>query len=149
MKGISAMIATVLLIAFTVAIGGVMSIWLTGLTSTQQQQVSNQSSAQVKCVPSLTIDRVDSGIATSAYIMNITLSNPSQQTVAPVNVTIILTNASVFIPVNITSLAPGASYFGSIGNWSALPSMVRVNGLCSGLPVSFTCKPTDSCWRAA
>ncbi|MEM5854631.1 MAG: archaellin/type IV pilin N-terminal domain-containing protein, partial [Candidatus Aenigmatarchaeota archaeon] len=34
-KAISPMIATILLVAFTVAVGGIISVWLTGFTRTQ------------------------------------------------------------------------------------------------------------------
>jgi len=40
MKGISAMVATVLLLAFTVAVGGIVSVWLTGMTRTQTAGVT-------------------------------------------------------------------------------------------------------------
>jgi flagellin-like protein len=48
-KGISPMIATVLLIAFTVAVGGIVSIWITGFTSTTTEEVSKQSDVEVTC----------------------------------------------------------------------------------------------------
>jgi len=40
MKGISPMVATVLLLAFTVAVGGIISVWLTGMTRTQTAGVT-------------------------------------------------------------------------------------------------------------
>jgi len=48
-KGISAMIATVLLIAFTVAVGGVVSIWITSFTSTTTEEVSSQEETKIYC----------------------------------------------------------------------------------------------------
>ena len=141
------MIAVILLIAFTVAIGGVISVWITGLTNTQTQQVSNQSSSQVKCTPSLIINRVDSNTAAATDLINVTVENPSQNQIININVSVVAgsavtTNASV-----VPSLGSGTSYFITVGNYSTLPTLVRVSGVCSGLPVSFTCKPSDSCWR--
>jgi len=49
MKGISPLIATVLLIAFTIAVGGLISIWLTGFTQTTTQSVGSQASNQITC----------------------------------------------------------------------------------------------------
>lgn len=49
MKGISPLIATVLLIAFTIAVGGLISIWLTGFTQTTTQSVGNQAANQITC----------------------------------------------------------------------------------------------------
>jgi len=49
MKGVSPLIATVLLIAFTVAIGGLISVWLTGFTRTQTESVGSQASTSITC----------------------------------------------------------------------------------------------------
>lgn len=48
-KGISAMIATVLLIAFTVAVGGVVSIWITSFASTTTEEVTSQEETEIYC----------------------------------------------------------------------------------------------------
>lgn len=146
MKGISPMIAIVLLIAFTVAIGGIMSVWLTGLTSTQTQQVSNQSAAQVKCTPSMTIDLVQ---VPSAFPnkLNITISNPSQQTISSLSYLVPNNQTAANISVGATgSLTAGSVATLSI-NVSAAPTFVRVGGLCAGLPISSTCDNTQSCWQ--
>jgi flagellin-like protein len=50
MKGISPMIATVLLIAFTVAIGGIISIWLTTYTTTTTETISKESETRMTCM---------------------------------------------------------------------------------------------------
>jgi len=43
------MIATVLLIAFTVAVGGILSMWLSGLASTQTETTGAAANAEVLC----------------------------------------------------------------------------------------------------
>ena len=48
-KGVSPLIATVLLIAFTIAVGGIISVWLTSFTTTTTQTVGKQSEAQIIC----------------------------------------------------------------------------------------------------
>jgi len=48
-KAVSDMIATVLLIAFTVAVAGIVSVWITGFTSTTTEQVSEQSAKELYC----------------------------------------------------------------------------------------------------
>ena len=48
-KAVSDMIATVLLIAFTVAVAGIVSVWITGFTSTSTQQVTEQSNKELYC----------------------------------------------------------------------------------------------------
>jgi len=49
MKGINPLIATVLLIAFTVAIAGIVSIWATSFTSTSIKITENQSLQRLNC----------------------------------------------------------------------------------------------------
>ena len=49
MKGISPLIATVLLIAFTVAVAGLISTWLMSFTKQSSETVSQQSTSQLTC----------------------------------------------------------------------------------------------------
>lgn len=48
-KGISPIIATVLMIAFTVAVAGILSGWLTAFTTTSTQTVKSQSDTELTC----------------------------------------------------------------------------------------------------
>jgi len=73
-KGISAMIATVLLIAFTVAVGGILSIWLTSLTNTQTESTGTAAERQVLCARSvLGISEVTSKFGSGTDMFNITV----------------------------------------------------------------------------
>jgi flagellin-like protein len=49
MKGISSLIATVLLIAFTVSVAGIISVWLTGFIRGSTQTVSEQAGSELVC----------------------------------------------------------------------------------------------------
>jgi len=49
MKGISPLIATVLLIAFTITVGTVISLWLKQLATTTSTQVSEQTQKEIVC----------------------------------------------------------------------------------------------------
>ena len=49
MKGLSPLIATVLLIAFTVGVGGVISLWITTFTQTSSKIVSKEGENQLIC----------------------------------------------------------------------------------------------------
>ena len=49
MKAISPMIAVILLIAFTVAIGGILSVWLTSVTQTQTSTTGSYAEKVSKC----------------------------------------------------------------------------------------------------
>jgi len=48
-KGLSPLIATLLLIAFTVGVGSLISVWITGFTQTQTKTVSDQASTDIIC----------------------------------------------------------------------------------------------------
>jgi FlaG/FlaF family flagellin (archaellin) len=49
MKGISPFIAIVLIIAISVAVGGIMSVWMTGFFSTTTETVSEEKTKQIIC----------------------------------------------------------------------------------------------------
>jgi flagellin-like protein len=62
MKGISPLVATILLIAFTIAVGGIVSVWITGFTRTQTVQVSSVAEDQLRCFSSAISVRVTPNI---------------------------------------------------------------------------------------
>jgi len=49
MKGLSPLVATVLLIAFTVGVGGLISVWISGFTKTSSSIVSKEGENQILC----------------------------------------------------------------------------------------------------
>ncbi|MEM5790827.1 MAG: archaellin/type IV pilin N-terminal domain-containing protein [Candidatus Aenigmatarchaeota archaeon] len=49
MKGISPLVATVLLIAFVVSVAGILSIWLNSLTLSTTQLVGSEASTAITC----------------------------------------------------------------------------------------------------
>ncbi len=49
MKGISPLVATVLLIAFVVSVAGILSIWLNSLTVSTTQLVGGEASTAITC----------------------------------------------------------------------------------------------------
>ncbi|MEM5868142.1 MAG: archaellin/type IV pilin N-terminal domain-containing protein [Candidatus Aenigmatarchaeota archaeon] len=49
MKGISPLVATVLLIAFVVSVAGILSIWLNSLTVSTTQLVGTEASVAITC----------------------------------------------------------------------------------------------------
>lgn len=48
-KGVSPLIAAVLLIAFTMAVAAILTAWVTTFTQEQTDQLGNQSSQQIDC----------------------------------------------------------------------------------------------------
>lgn len=141
MKGISAIIATVLLVAFTVAVGGILSIWSTTLTTTQTQTVSNLTGGQVVCVPSVLLDEA------KIYSTNVTVTyhNAGNQVISGVKVW--ARNATGISSTSASVLTAGASDVAFV-NTSGTIDLVRVTGLCGGvIQVSVDCTPTDKCWK--
>jgi len=153
-KGISPMIAIVLLIAFTVAVGGILSIWLTTLTSTQTTTTGSAAEKQVLCARSV------------LEITEVYYEGPrnANVTVSYTYGTESLSNFNFFFvddarnsenktvaPSSGTTLTPGDSDTFAITDLSTLSSSgslqsVRVIATCQDTyPVSGECKSGQSC----
>lgn len=149
MKGISPLIATVLLIAFTVAVGGLISIWLTGFTQTQTQAVGGQASTSITCSNGgLSLSSV--GYCNSYLSAKIT--NTGTISLGNISLTITFSNATTTqklylqllgSSVNVTptccgnvSLSPSEliSFNGTIGGSNY--DSVRIVSNCSGVVAS-------------
>ncbi len=164
MKGISPMIAVVLLIAFTVAVGGIISIWLTGLASTQTATTGTAAERQTLCARSvLKITEVTSNLGTSDYA-NVTMVY-EYGTEDLYNFTLsFIDDARNLATINQTALTP--QYNDTSGQrlkpgmlvvWHVTPEMglnlggsslysVRVRALCQkDYPVSGECKAGQAC----
>jgi len=142
MKGISPIIATVLLIGFAVAIAGIVSVWSTTLTTSQTKTIGNQSKGQTVCTPSLSIDQVKIFNNSNATV---TYHNIGSQTI---------TNIKVFATSNLGLNSTSASNLDAgemnitIVNITGNVNLVRVTGTCaSSIIVSDECEPSDFCWK--
>jgi flagellin-like protein len=155
MKGISAIIASVLLIAFTVAVGGILSVWSTTLTTTQTQTVGNQTGGQIVCSPAIIIDQVNlPSINTVGLLgvaglgaLNVTFHNAGNQPITNVNVDV--RNGSSMVSSLYGTLAGGDSGWKSVnGILGNITDSVRVRGLCTNsIVVSDDCNPSKKCWK--
>ncbi|MEM5879512.1 MAG: archaellin/type IV pilin N-terminal domain-containing protein [Candidatus Aenigmatarchaeota archaeon] len=92
MKGISPLIATILLIAITVAVGGIVSTWIFGFTRTSIKTAGEQANIEIICGNGgISLSNVCySNNYLSGYITNtgtISLGN--------ITITILYTNASI------------------------------------------------------
>lgn len=93
-KGISPLIATVLLIAFTVGIAGILSTWLTGFTQQSTQQVSQQSNTEVACsYGGISLSGLTYGSSSSTIAGNI--ENTGSITLGNITLQIVYTNNSI------------------------------------------------------
>ena len=134
MKGISPLVATVLLIALTVGIGGIVSLFASSLTTSATGVTSNQSESLSRCA----------GAWINVYSIQSTsvlFSNPNPQTLT--GLTIVASDGKTIAAG--TSIAPGAT---NSTSWtSGTNTSVIVRGLCQTLvTVEGKCSNTDQCW---
>ena len=76
-KGISPIVATVLLIAFTLAVASLLGGWLTSLTKTQTDTIEQGTSKAVNC-SSAVIDIVNVICANSSQQLKVAINNVGQ-----------------------------------------------------------------------
>ena len=143
MKGISAIIATVLLVAFTVAVAGVLSVWSTTLTTTQTQTVSNQTSGQVTCSPAIVLDEAK---VNSTHVV-VTYRNAGSQPISSVKV---WSRSNTGInSTTASALTAGDTAMTTLAT-NGTQDLVRVTGTCASvIQVSAECTPPNKCWKAS
>ena len=149
MKAISSMIATILLIAFTVAVGGILSVWFTGLATTQTAGIENKTGGVIKCVGGLLVEEAKVPSSPSNIsVVNVTYTNSAQYSVNGIYVEIVNDTALVSTAGNTSSLTPGAMGMHSVKIGGGTVSRVRVRGSCEGQAISDDCEPGDACWKS-
>jgi len=118
------------------------------LTTTQTQQVSNQSSSIVKCSPGIVIDQIKIP-SSGTGVVNVTFSNVGQQNVTNTVVDILFNNGTAVSSTNgPTLLTPGqGAQNTTAGILSGSVSSVRVRGTCGNQPVTATCDSSKPCWQ--
>ncbi len=147
MKGISPLIATILLIAFTVAVGGIVSIWISGYSKTQTTQVTQTSNDQVTCNSVISISTYNPTFNNAAIGFRISydygtlnLTNPTVSLTCGTNTT----NTSVG-----TTIVPGQLIAGNISNTACTSltsiSFVRVVANCTGPSTGINYTRTGDC----
>lgn len=147
MKGISPLIATVLLIAFTIGVGGLVSLFATSLTTTTTGITSNSSESLTKCAGAwLEVRRVTNS--------TIVFSNPNRETVTAVQV--IFTNGNnqtatdqILSPGETGALTLNGGLISS-SNVVTANTTVTVRGQCQATTLAEgVCKQGQACWEAS
>ena len=132
------MIAVVLLIAFTIGVGGLVSIFVTGLTTTSTGITGNQSEALTRCAGAwINVYAVDSD--------QVSYQNPTSQTIT--GITISFSNGTVQTNGD-PSLTAGESNTTNITTTGLTGNtFVVVRGLCqSAVTVEGSCRTGQDCW---
>ena len=146
MKAVSAMIATVLLIAFTIAVGGILSVWLSNLTISQTTTVSSGTDKQVKCSASalrIAEVRYPTGVGRSSVNVSVIYDSGTESLS---NITVEITARGITDLVNSTgTVTPGeARPVNVTANYP--PEVVSARGFCQNtVPIVGTCKIGQPC----
>ncbi len=149
MKGISPLIASILLIAFTVAVGGLVSLWISGYAKTQTTQVSQSSNDQIACTSVMSVSTYNPifantsiGVRVSYDYGTLNLSNPIVSLTCGANTT--STSLGTWI-------VPGQLIAGNVSNTacSALSSItiVRAVANCTGPSTGIIYTRTADCTK--
>jgi len=133
-KGVSPLIAGVLLIAFTLAVAAIVSGWLTAMTRTETQTIETGMRQQINCTKALleVVDAVCNGTDVLVTVANIGPIDVSNVHSYVSNGTTTCTSSSPLSDLDAGGL--GTITVGScdIPNGNVL-TVVRVNALCQGV----------------
>ncbi len=140
-KGISPMIAVVLLVAFTVAVGGIISLWMTNYATETTGSVETASENQTKCAGTY-IDIVSVGTDI------ILISGRGTESIN--SITCYAGNGSWW---GMGSLSPGEinstkwDPTGTGGSYeSGFGTVITCTGTCRNIGISSQCESGYSCW---
>jgi flagellin-like protein len=148
MKGISPMLATILLVAFTVAIGGIISVWMSSFTRTTQTNVESAAVNQTKCAGTY-ID-ILSVTGTGTGNSSVMLTNRGNIDITEIRCftgkgeTILGLSGSV-------SLTPGNSTIGTLQDFNSTNNgtIITCSGRCLSVGVTGECRQGQGCWTAS
>ncbi|MEM7826204.1 MAG: archaellin/type IV pilin N-terminal domain-containing protein [Candidatus Aenigmatarchaeota archaeon] len=134
-KGISPMVATILLIAFTVAVGGIISVWMTTYTRTAGAAVSEATEDQLRCVGSA--PSIYSVTDKAVFIVNTGSENLF-------NVTCMSSDGKTLNVTEVLSSGGGYSFEWDVGTNTSVICIAR----CRSIGVRDECRKGQSCWAA-
>ncbi len=155
MKGISPLIATILLIAFTVAVGGLLSVWFSTLTTSQTQTVQAGSDALASCATtSISIDSVRFVRNAASTWVNVTVASSGSQNLKNLTITVSgagsVTRSVVFYNSSGDDFTPGSIFATSLSvpASSIPPELVSATARCqSTLSKEARCASGESCMK--
>ena len=125
------MIAVILLIAFTVAIGGILSVWLTGLQQQQTTVTGEYAEKVAKCANSvLTVSNITNTLIQVSY-------DAGTYPLQPVSLTVVFDDANYTATECASSLSPGNVCIKKVDDLRSGMTMdnvksIRAIGMCLG-----------------
>jgi flagellin-like protein len=158
MKGISPVIATILLVGITVGVIIIVNIWFPGLIGSQTETIETSSESFTKCAATtLNIDSAKYYSTGTSRIVNVTITTSGSQNLKNVTITVAGAGGSTvstkFYNQTGDDLVPGLNFATSINvtsNVSSLPpEIVTVAASCQQtFIITDTCKSGESCMRS-
>ena len=155
MKGVSPLIASIILIGFTVAVGGIIGMWLTTLSRTQTGIIENIAEKQAKCSSSTLVIK-EAKYNLSSTLVNVTVTHETGSEKL-YNLTIEVSGGGKTSKstTNFTNASdpfePGQSYAVSVNtaNGATLPpEYVRARSFCQDvIGVVGECKSGQPCMK--
>ncbi len=139
-KGISPLIATILLIAFVIAVGGILSGWLVSFSKERTQEAATKGETDIKCsYASLYVS--DANCNSTKKTISLIAENTGNQDLSDFTLTVIYVNNSVS---NI-GLGPSSVilYPGDVENFYNGTETVICNNISKIIFKSDTC-PVDA-----
>lgn len=155
MKGISPVIATILLVGITVGVIIIVNIWFPSLIGSQTETIESSSQQFTRCA-STTIDLVEVRYPASGSpkLINVTISTSGSQNLKNVTVSIAGGGASVtsikYYNATGDDLVPGVSFSAAVNatNTTLPPELVTVSATCQGAFVlSDSCSAGQTCMK--
>jgi flagellin-like protein len=136
MKGLDPIVATIILIAFAVAVGGLVALWLTNFATQTTEYTSEQGDKLTACAGArLKFDSVGTG--------SIVYSNPTTKLIT--NITVYDMNGRN-LTFNATDMNPGQ--VSNITWIRASNTSIFMRGVCeNAIVVEGQCKTGQVCWE--
>lgn len=158
MKGISPVIATILLIAITVSVVVLVNIWFPGLIGSQQETIESSSTEFTSCASShIEITEVRYPSSGSPRIVNVTIGSSGSENLKNITIVVVGGGASTatykYYNASGDDLIPGLSFATTVnttGGASLPPEIVTASGFCrTSYVVTDDCKAGESCMKPA
>jgi hypothetical protein len=147
MKGIEAMIATVLVIAFTVAVGGIVSLFLNRLATTQTGEAERGTSGITECADAF-IDIVNFNASGHTAVIH----NPSKNSIYTTSIFDDMSNFNTSNAAKVHITAGDTSSFVVNNLPASSATKITVTGVCqnsagtSNTSIIGVCRKGAACW---
>jgi flagellin-like protein len=112
MKGISPFIAIILLVAITVSVGSLISMWYFGLLGKQTETIEEETTTKIRCIHGSILiwdSTIKCDFSGATDYLNFTVENTG--TIDLYNLKVQINNGSlIFGPYNVTDILTGSTF---------------------------------------